>query len=488
MDRKSHRGPGVTDAHLRAALSRAHEQRSEEPAELSPGEKAARKVFKGAAAIAFTAGCLLWLATAGASHKLEDQIRLARQEGVPIAIEDLNPPAVPEAENAAPLFNQCFQILAPVSRHDFEETMRDFPWPLPAATIDRLDRCRPLLAEAIKRPYCRFGPVTLDNFKDQKPWSKCLFLCQMLQWSARWRLYRGDVRGSIEEWKLEAQVIRALHESGRQTLASNSNYEFWSRYLYQIKLAARQSGGNREFARGLLEAVDALGAFPAPRDQFRENVLFSRARIWAFDRSRRQANPSLGKLAYAGDDCGIDGCGEPGFTIYGISVINRNMDARAVEIGRLCYQNLPEDPENIVGLIKLQYALDDKLNSGDWLDSLYNSLVLNPDSATGAGSALALDRVLQVSLRIFSKGAPFPANLPDVGKIDVDPYTNHPLMYHRVKDGFVLYSVGPSSSFSDPSISHNTNPLSFQYPYVPPPKSVPQRVHRQIAPADDDDD
>jgi hypothetical protein len=219
-------------------------------------------------------------------------------------------------------------------------------------------------------------------------------------------------------------------------------------------------------------------------------VIDARERIWAYDRSAQQAHPSLSAQRIGSDDCGQDGCGDQtGLTLYGISAVNRAIDSRQIAIGRLLFRNLPADPEDIVGLRNLESALGERISGGDWLENFYNSLVCNPGSPLAAGDPLARFRVLQVALRILSKGAPFPAELPDMGKITTDPYTNKPLAYRRTEDGFVLYSLGPSGNYSDPTNPYRSSPLSFQYPYVPPPKPVaPVRQPGIPVYSDDDDD
>ncbi|HWA81867.1 MAG TPA: hypothetical protein VG820_00425, partial [Fimbriimonadaceae bacterium] len=65
-----------------------------------------------------------------------------------------------------------------------------------------------------------------------------------------------------------------------------------------------------------------------------------------------------------------------------------------------------------------------------------------PDAALAAGLQLADRHILATAIKLMQAKGPYPAALPNLGEISLDPMDGKPLRYRRTGSGFTLYSIG----------------------------------------------
>ena len=404
-----------------------------------------RSIVGAAARLTFTP-------SARARADLQAELATIKAAGEPVTIEEVTPPEVPDAENAAVLYQQAFARLnlSPADERALSDLTASIRQP-PKRQPPRIATIEPIIANnaaaielleaAARRPKCRFPVDWSDPVNAEYPHHAKLRRCSRLL---------------AAETALEARrgrMVRALHAAqvsfamGEAIRSEPSLLGLFSRYAIQaVTLRALQAAladrpARTSACRDLFNYLQQVEF----TQSFRRALLANRAEgIWCFRYVRRNpsgitnlvgGDPQVFKKMYSGRQSG------------------KMLDLDEATYLHLMSEQIPvaskpwrEDPQ--VGEL-LEHRLE---GLPPYCVMTVTLLPIFAHTSAKRDALMSQVGLCQTALALKAykdQKSSFPASLGDLRQViswplPQDPFSGRDFVYRRQGDGFLLYSLGPN--------------------------------------------
>jgi len=378
-----------------------------------------------------------------ASSQLDEELKLAEQQGLPLTLADLHLSSVPEDQNAGPLLVNAVELMKtqpgdPVTVLShwgstyFKPTVSD-----KAASI-AVEVLRPILDIAVrasKRPHLKFelqwedGTLMVGDAYPVKQLAKGLVARAHVQRNKR------DYDAAIDSLDAASRLGRLLSESPG-FLAMDSRQAIEAIVAAEAANLLRQCSTTRVVA-GIRHILADFGEVPSLRNALKGD--FIRCRIYI---SHMPYAGESGPMASSSDTLGPDE-----WKLMRLKAVRDLNEANYVKIARLTYAAVPSSSgthRQVEDAFKdIEKTEDSFTKIGDMAAS---KLPFVGEATIDFWlECIARRRILSAALDIFevrSKNGTFPATWSKPGLEGSDPFSEKPLSYRRVGSGFVLYSFG----------------------------------------------
>jgi hypothetical protein len=375
----------------------------------------------------------------GATHfarlAVKKELDLARKAGI-----SLSPPSHHEAvhpeDNAAELYMRAFDEMGKVPKKDLR--------PFIESESLALDQLKPildhhrdvfsLLDKAMLKPRANFSGAG-SGFEFASIYSKFNQASRLYAARARYQLKSGNPESAVED---VGRMFRlAAHSSDDPTamsLLSGIAVEHMAQAQYKRMLSELKHDASA--LRKAEELITGLSPLPSIRNAV-------------------SAEPSDGWQALTEDEEGFSNLlhDETKWTrelerLIADSQFYRLMtQAHYLRSWRRVFELFPADEHDYRAFDKAFLQVSEELEEGTWRLTGVASKIFPVYSNMGA-NLLNIEverRLCRLATRLLLESAAtgsFPAQLPNVGDLTIDPFSGKPFLYKRHKDGFILYSVG----------------------------------------------
>lgn len=413
----------------------------------------------------------------GASAELENQLRLARQEGLAVEPEDLQRPPVPVDQNAAYAILNAFDAAKKLPDNPLG-VVTDSHEKKPSddqirIALKQLEPILKVIDEVSHRPHFDLRwdwntgrEMAFPEFEAVRRLNRCLLK----------QAHIGIADGRFidaGEWLLaSANLSRLLSEQ-------TTNYSFYLRIrtessaLAELESLLRRAPKDRRYIQTSRRVLAALGSIPDLRatlgtDLVMDRIFYHQAPYWNEMHSTSSSDTLIG--------------GPATYLLRFKSVADLN-DANLVKSTRAAYNLFPKDAtEYLVARKALRAMPNDEGSSTDPeglvrgvedLGHLLSTFTFDSRDLDGWARCIARRRVFAAGVDILDqalKTGAFPITWVKSGPEGIDPFSDKPLIYRRTKNGFVIYSLDVDQKddggrpYARGTGSDNTLDISFEYP------------------------
>jgi hypothetical protein len=368
-----------------------------------------------------------------------------KASGAPTTWEQVIPPPVPDDQNAALLYEKAIAAMLPPS-----QALDEYAGSNPAerrktqsqvASILALDSSTlHLLAEAAKRPKCRFN----RNWNDPINMSfvemfRLKSLTRLVSAQAVLQADRGDVPGALQTWLINAAMVKHL-ESDPMLLSQVTAVAVTAISAASLPQILEDSRPSPEACRRVAQALAGLDLRRAfVRSLEAERVLNLR---WM-----HEAGQNLGYLPGASPVPGLKASARTGLAAAAYQFLAPLDDAAML---RLWDKQIALARKPYRQTIKQFDALERDIPPYALLTRTFVGSTFG--RAVGARDrGIAYVGMMRVELGLAayrSQFGAYPRSLNDLRKalrwdVPADPFSGKDFVYHRKGAGFVLYSIGP---------------------------------------------
>ena len=449
-----------------------------------------KKVLRWLAGSVVVVGAILWvearhLGLTTASAQLEEQLRLAKQEGLPLTPADLNLKPISEDDNAfTPIMNAFSQIKIlptdPTLILDKWQSTYGKVIPTDAQAEAALADLKPAMdtaERASKRPYLdmhsQWDRASDLDFVADHP---CRILAKCFIAKARLLRIKHKPEGAV-------QALKAAARLGALLSSSPTSVPLFTRVAIESLLFREASNFLRSdssdgVVRGVTDVAATMGAAPNVKASMQGDFLWLRSGIL--------------EMGYMKDVTGTlydDDIYPAEWKLMRLSSISDLNQANAIEFFRRQYMAVPNGESSLAGLPAKVQNVDNDVDMAGGLGYMASSRFLpsRHQLVESWMECLARRRVCAAGLDILAqrnRTGKFPATWSKPGVDGIDPFTDKPLIYRRKGAGFVVYSVDKDGKDDggrpyplDNDVEHRQD-ISFEYPTlsvrpVPPPTPAP---------------
>ncbi|HVT11222.1 MAG TPA: hypothetical protein VHE55_03065 [Fimbriimonadaceae bacterium] len=386
----------------------------------------------------------------GPAESLPKEIRLARQDGIPLEPNDLRPnPPVPDDRNAANIYGSFFPHLDKVeSKHrGIRNAVSTFL--TDTATDEQAAEVRQVLAEsresldeilaATNRPYCDFRFHYEDGAK--------LLFPQFAQFKVAGSLLVARAhdlarQGHIAEaYDLLARVDALARHAGQPPVFIGKLVELSIRGMAMTEFShlLELSADRPPLLAKAQATLDGFGPLTDLRPAFGGELVMGRIMIHQIH--------TLGDLqALTSESSGTGDGSQAGGGPKLPDWVTKGMDARLISRWRQAIEAMPANPAEWDKAYHVLQATDQAVEADDSMVGKVSQLLFPvlAQSARAVGHLDASRRIAATSIRLLqdrlTKGS-LPATLPNYGAVSVDPFDGKPLRYRLNRDGFTIYSI-----------------------------------------------
>lgn len=395
--------------------------------------------------------CGIGLATLGslfgpAARRLDQERRLARQEGLPLTPDDLRrKPPLTSAENAAIEYKVLFPHFDLKSKENTAVSNCRLGKPKPgdemlaAAVLQRLREPLAALVVATRKPHCDFE-------KDYSQGANLLFgelarakqAAKLLSLQARAEADRGQLDRAIDTLAATQRLARHVGEEPA-VIAYLVDISIESIVHQQFAYVLQRATRNDSALRYAQKAVDGFGPLPSIRFALGGEIVMGQIeipRIRTWDDLQALSNDVAGNY------------GDHGLHLR-IPIPQSVRDAflaRHIMLYRNMFARFPKSNDwRAIGEVMRQ--VDREVEVDQSVANTMNQILAPVYASTAeADGRLEMNRNLTLTsirlLRDRLRTGSFPATLPDYGKFTLDPFNpGKRLGYRREAVGMTIYSV-----------------------------------------------
>jgi hypothetical protein len=396
--------------------------------------------------IVFGAGLAIVLWFASGRAQLNRALADLKAAGIPTSISQITPPTIPDAENAAQVYQRAWALLGetPDDVHQIVGTslrvpLSQLPREARRTIMAWLDRKRPasdLAKVAARFDKCRLPLRYEDGILIRLPeLSNMLRLTQLLQVDAAERLDRGDLSGALDS----AFAIRAMarHCASHSLLTCKfAAFACYGRSADALDLILQHARLPTVYLEGILVRLTKERPDADLRDAFESEICFG---MDAYNglRTKRLTPADLGWPGKAG---GLQ-------TAWLRWVADR--DEAAYLKAMRGYRELSDKP--YFEIKARADAIQGQIEAaGYWpcpMATLTTPALGGAFTATGRVEArYQIQRLAVASMIYRKKHGRYPDKLEELAptimpEIPIDPFSGKPYVYRREGKGFVVYSL-----------------------------------------------
>jgi len=422
------------------------------------------------------------LGLASASDQLQEQLRLARAEGLPVEPSDLRRNTVPDDQNAGQLIANTYQMAKELPGDPlYLVTGYQSSPPTDSQVRKALSDLEPVFESAVEaslRPHLDMHwrwELGADMIQSEPSQVKAL---------ARGLISRANKQDADKKWPqatasmLAAVRLERLLREDPTVSAQLAQIAIESSEIQTAADMLRRHSGDRESTEFVQALIKAMGDMPDIRFGLRGELVTGRIglrQIAYWNETHRSAG------GYYDDGMGF---GAEGYLMRINSIADLN-DAALVADGRDLVKALPRDPSDIQRSQAAIETFHRKLDSETGIGHLFTGLFVGFGALDSWLACLARRRVLLAGAEILvqeSRTGAFPEHWSKSDPDGIDPFTNKALVYHRTNRGFVIYSLdrdrkddgGRPFALDDVA----TKDISFEYPTLSLRPPAPPHVSR----------
>jgi len=419
------------------------------------------------------------LGLTGAASALDEQLRLARREGLAVEPADLARSPVPDDQNAAHGLLEAFSAAKLLPGNPLK-IVADFN-----STKVHDDRIRKSLnalqptldtvVTSVQRPRFHLNWDWNKGYDLQRQEADVIDdvtkLDRCLRQRAHFEGLDGQREGAIRSIIAAARLDRLLaEETTVYCYLARINIE--RGVLNEAEDLIRRFPGDAQMLQAAELVVTALGPLPDIRAALGHELVMERIFLhvlpnWHESRSTIHVDSNFAVAAQ----------------LLKLKSLSDRNEANLVAETRRIYADLPRDGTDLSKAMRSVKGMPDNFDPEPPRPiadlAVYRMEHLLPEFKFGRGSldayaqCVARRRVFLAGIDILmqkSRTGAFPAGWAKAGPDGIDPFTDKPLTYHRTRDGFVVYSFDEDRkddggrSYRQTSGSGTRQDISFEYP------------------------
>jgi len=406
-----------------------------------------------------------------ASSRLDEELRLAKQQGLPLTLADLHLVSAPEDQNAAPLVVNAVQLMKTLPgtpERDLSYWGSTY-WKPPISDVQAkkaIADLKPILDIALrasKRPH--FDPhwnFSAGSYMNMPEVSDLKQLAKSFTARARFQIHLGHFSDATES--LEAAARLSVLATDQPEVICLLTRELMEASVCAECATLLRRDASPESIGVVKRIVQTFGPLPDLRSAFRGTFLLTRTGV-----------PQMGFLSDQGPTGGMDDTMYPAtYQLMKFKPVEQLNEANFVKFYRMAYVSVPAHIESLNQAEASLNKIEEDVEALSPLDRIALDTAFLPSKQTLENWArcAARRRILAAGLDILearAKAGVFPEKWSKNGEDGIDPFTAKSLGYRRVGKGFVVYSVDTDrvDDGGRPYVlddGKNQKDISFEYP------------------------
>jgi hypothetical protein len=418
-----------------------------------------RFVLGVVSAIVLVVVLVLWLVISNLRADIAARRERLHRAGVPMTFAELAPPPIPDEENAAPLYEEAFRLLAASNATDTFVMMEDFVAPRSGinrdalrsqvATIIRRESARlDVLVAASRRRHCRF-PIAYDELSPLNFHFQYLTATKMrnLSWELHARAIleseAGDSRAAVNDCGACLRIAHHLAEGPTLNHTASKAATRTDRVLREVIDA---NALDVETCRVLFKAVQLTDLRPASRALLTDGVPWE---MWMFDVANREPKTFLRYLKMPSARMRAGAVSYLSPFMYPVRLHEEATYLRRVEQMLALHERPYRDSARAYARMMREDARAPRYELITWLRVSEGGILCNTALArdwmlTDQGSVL-----VALALKAYhAKHGRYPDSLAALHEfpgwaLPDDPFSGKAYGYERTGEGFRVWSWGP---------------------------------------------